>query len=110
VSDPDDPALLPEGLDLPAAEWQQTPLSTRLLVLTLLKRLEAFATRRHQNSSHSSRPPSTDSPATKRQRRMQAAERRQPGGKPGHCGYCTGAVGTDHNRVALTRSVCLWSS
>jgi transposase len=83
VSDRHDPAPLPDGLDLPAADWQQTPQSVRLLVLTLLKRLEALEARVPQNSSNSSRPPSTDAPPTKRPRRMPAAERRTPGGKPG---------------------------
>ena len=82
-----DPAPLPEGLGIPAEEWQQTPLSVRLVVLTLLKRLEALETRLRQDSSHSSRPPSTDAPATKRHRRMPAAERRKPGGTPGHPGH-----------------------
>jgi transposase len=87
VSDRLDPAPLPEGLDIPAAEWQQTPLSVRLLVLALLKRLEVLASRLHRASSNSSRPPSTDAPSTKRQRRKQVAERRKPGGKPGHPGH-----------------------
>jgi transposase len=87
VSDRHDPAPLPEGLDLPAADWQQTPLSVRLLVLALLKRLETLEARLHQTSSNSSRPPSTDAPSTKRQRRMPATERRQPGGKRGHPGH-----------------------
>jgi transposase len=59
----------------------------RLVVLTLLKRLEALEARVNQNSSNSSRPPSTDALATKRQRRMNAAERRKPGAKPGHPGH-----------------------
>ena len=87
MSDGLDPASLPEGLGIPAEDWQQTPLSVRLVVLTLLKRLEALEARLHQDSSNSSRPPSTDSPATKRQRRMQAAERRRPERKPGHPGH-----------------------
>ena len=82
-----DPTSLPEGLGIPAEDWQQTPSSVQLVVLTLLKRLEAFEARVHQNSSNSSRPPSTDSPAKKRQRRRNAAERRTPGGKPGHPGH-----------------------
>ena len=87
MSDVLDPAPLPEGLGIPAEEWHQTPLSVRLVVLTLLKRVEALEARLHQNSSNSSRPPSTDAPATKRQRRLHAAERRKPGGKPGHRGH-----------------------
>jgi transposase len=87
VSDVHEPAALPEGLGIPAEDWQQTPQSVRLVVLTLLQRLEALETRLNQNSSNSSRPPSTDTPSTKRQRRVPAAERRKPGGKPGHPGH-----------------------
>ena len=87
MSDVLDPAPLPEGCGIPAADWQQTPLSVRLVVLSLLKRLEALEARLHQDSSHSSRPPSTDASAKKRQRRRPAAERRKPGGKPGHPGH-----------------------
>ena len=82
-----DPAPLPEGLDIPVEDWHQTPLSVRLVVLTLRKRLDTLEARLHQNSSNSSQPPSTDAPATKRQRRRPAAERRKPGGKRGHPGH-----------------------
>jgi transposase len=84
VSDVLDPVPLPEEFGLWAEDWQQTPLSVRLVVLAPLKRLEALETRLKQDSSNSSRPPSTDTPSTKRQRRMPAAERRQRDGKPDH--------------------------
>ena len=87
MSDWRDPAPLPEGLDIPAEDWQQTPRSVRLVMLTLLQRLEALEARLHQDSSNSSRPPSTDAPLKKRHRRMQAADRRKPGAKPGHPGH-----------------------
>ena len=87
MSDVLDPTPLPEGLGISTEEWHQTPLSVRLVVLTLLKRLEALEARVQQDSSNSSRPPSADSLAKKRQRRMPAAERRKPGGKPGHPGH-----------------------
>lgn len=87
MSDLLDPAPLPAGLGIPAEDWQQTPLSVRLAVLTLLKRLDALAARLHQDSSNSSRPPSTDAPLNRRQRRMKVADRRKPGGKPGHPGH-----------------------
>jgi transposase len=87
VSDLLDPAPLPEGLGIPAEDWQQTPLSVRLAVLTLLKRLDALEARLHQDSSNSSRPPSTDSPVKKRQGRTKAAERCTPGAKRGHPGH-----------------------
>jgi transposase len=87
VSDRLDPTSLPEGLPIPAADWQQTPLRVRLVVLTLLKRLDALEARLHQDSANSSRPPSTDGPLKRRQRRMNAAERRKPGAKPGPPGH-----------------------
>lgn len=87
MSDLLDPTPLPEGLPIPAADWHQTPLSVRLVVRTLLTRLDALEARRHQDSSNSSRPPSTDAPLKRRQRRMNAADRRKPGAKPGHLGH-----------------------
>ena len=74
MSDGLDPTSLPDGLDIAAEDWQQTPHSVRLVVLTLFKRLAVLEARVNQNSSNSSRPPSTDAPAKKRQRRMKAAE------------------------------------
>jgi transposase len=82
-----EPFPLPEGLGIPAEDWQQTPTSVRHQFLSLLKRVEALETRFNQDSSNSSRPPSTDSPAKKRQRRAIAAERRKPGARPGHPGH-----------------------
>ena len=87
MSDVLEPTALPEGLGIPAEDWQQTPRSVQLGVLTLLKRLETLEARLKQNSSNSSRPPSTDTPSTKRQRRRPAAERRKPRGKHGHPGH-----------------------
>ena len=87
MSDMLEPTPLPDGLAIPAADWQQTPVSVRLLVLTLLKRLEALETRLHQDSSNSSRPPSTDAPSKRRQRRINVVDRRKPGGQPGQPGH-----------------------
>lgn len=87
MSDLIDPTPLPEGLSLPAEDWQQTPRRVRMVMLTLLKRLEALEARLHRDSANSSRPPSTDSAENKRQRRTNAADRRKPGGKPGHPGH-----------------------
>jgi transposase len=79
-----DPAPLPAGLGIPAEDWHQTPTSVRQQFLALLKQIDALKTRLRQDSSNSSRPPSTDAPATKRQRRIKTAERRKPGATPGH--------------------------
>jgi transposase len=83
VSDPLglNPIVLPDGLGIPAEDWQQTPTSVQQQFLSLLKRVEALETRLNRDSSNSSRPPSTDSPAKKRQRRTKAAERHKPAGK-----------------------------
>jgi transposase len=78
-----DSAPLPEGLAIPVEDWHQTPVRVRLGVRPLLKRLDTLEARLPQPSSTSSRPPSTDAPATKRQRRTPAAEPRKPGGKRG---------------------------
>lgn len=95
-----DPVPLPDGLSIPAEDWQQTPASVRRQCLFLLKRVDALEARFNQDSSNSSRPPSTDSPSKKRQRRTTAAERRKPGAKLGH---------PDHQQVLLepTSSVSL---
>jgi transposase len=87
VSDLLDPGPLPEGLGIPAEDWHQTPTSVRCQFLSLLKRVDALEARLNQNSSNSSRPPSTDLSSTKRQRRTKVAERRKPGAKLGHPGH-----------------------
>jgi transposase len=79
--------VLPDGLGIPAEDWPQTPTSVQQQFLSLLQRIEALEARVHRDSSNSSRPPSTDSPAKKRQRRTQAAEQHKPGDKPGHPGH-----------------------
>jgi transposase len=46
-------------------EWEKTPVSVQALVLQLLKRIEELEARLNQDSSNSSRPPSSDSPYKK---------------------------------------------
>ena len=60
-----DPVPLPDGLSIPAEDWQQTPASVRRQFLCLLKRVDALEARFNQDSSNSSRPPATDSPFKK---------------------------------------------
>jgi transposase len=76
----------PQGLDIPVLDWQRTPTSVRDECLSLLNRVDALESRLNRDSSNSSRPPSTDSAAKKRERRVQPSERRKPGAKPGHPG------------------------
>src|SRR5215470_15573228 len=75
-------------------EWAQTPLAVQAYVRTLrdeVKQLhdgvETLAARLQQNSTTSSRPPSSDSPYKKPRLRTTAATPRKAGGKPGHPGH-----------------------
>jgi hypothetical protein len=83
-----DPMLLPDGLAIPAEDWQQTPTSVQYQFFSLLKRVEALAARLNRDSANNSRRPlSTESAAKKRRRRATTAERRTPGAKLGHRGH-----------------------
>jgi len=81
-----DPSPLPNGRSIPPEDRRETPISVRHQVLSLLKPVEALAARLHRDASNASRPPATDSLSQKRQRRVQASERRTPGATPGHPG------------------------
>jgi hypothetical protein len=58
---------LPPELGIPVSDWQRTPTSVRDEFLSLLKRVDALEARLNRDSSTSSRPPSTDSAAKKRE-------------------------------------------
>jgi transposase len=75
-------------------DWEQTPLAVQAYVRTLRdevaqrqNRVETLETRLQQNSTTSSRPPSSDSPYKKPRLRTTAATPRKAGGKPGHQGH-----------------------
>src|ERR671926_607163 len=75
-------------------DWAQTPLAVQAYVRTLHNevaklhdRVETLETRLQQNSTTSSRPPSSDSPYKKPRLRATAATPRKAGGKPGHPGH-----------------------
>jgi len=75
-------------------DWEQTPLAVQAYVRTLRdevaqlqNRVETLETRLQQNSTTSSRPPSSDSPYKKPRLRTTAATPRKAGGKPGHPGH-----------------------
>ena len=78
---------LPQGLGIPMSDWQRTPTTAQSGFLSLLKRVDALESRLNRDSSNSSRPPSTDAAAKKRDRRVKPTERRKPGAKPGHPGH-----------------------
>jgi transposase len=75
-------------------DWEQTPLAVQAYVRTLRdevaqlqNRVETLETRLQQNSTTSSRPPSSDSSYKKPRLRTTAATPRKAGGKPGHPGH-----------------------
>jgi hypothetical protein len=109
VSEQLDLAPLPDGLGLPAADWQQPPRSVRLVVLALLKRLDALASRLPQDSSTSSRPPSMEAPhqtsTTATSRRTTEAGRQTWSSRP-----ATGTAGAYGLWRALSPGMDLWSS
>ena len=74
-------------------DWEQTPLTVQAYVRTLRDevaqlhdRLETLTARLTQNSTTSSRPPSSDMPY-KKPRRHTSVPRRKAGGQPGHAGH-----------------------
>jgi transposase len=78
----------------PPQDWEQTPLAVQAYVCTLRDevaqlhdRVETLETRLQQNSTTSSRPPSSDSPYKKPRQRTTTIPRRKAGGKPGHLGH-----------------------
>jgi transposase len=83
---------LPVGLPLDAANWEQTLLVVRQVIVQLLAviqqqtaRIAALEARLSQNSRNSDRPPSSDPAYEKRPARSRGQGR--PGARPGHPGH-----------------------
>ena len=75
-------------------EWEQTPPAVPAYLHTLRhemgqlqERVASLEARLNQNSTTSSRPPSSDSPYQKPRRRTGTKGSRKGGGKPGHPGH-----------------------
>jgi transposase len=75
-------------------DWTHTPTAVQAYVYTLQDeltqlraRVDALEARLRQNSTTSSRPPSSDSPYKKPQRPASSTTPRKAGGKPGHPGH-----------------------
>src|SRR5215468_3546810 len=75
-------------------DWAQTPCAVQAYVRTLRdevaqlqNRVETLEARLQQNSTTSSRPPSSDSPYKKPRLRPTATTPQKAGGKPGHPGH-----------------------
>jgi hypothetical protein len=84
------PIPLPDGLGIPAEDWRETPTRVRPPGLSLRQRVEALDARLPRDSSTARRRPAPEALSAKRQRRQQAAERRQPGATPGPPGHHQG--------------------
>jgi hypothetical protein len=79
-----EPEAVPAGLGIPPAEWPQILLGVQMLVLALLKRLDALEARLNQDSTTSHHPPWTDSPDQKGRKFARAASVRKAGEQPWH--------------------------
>ena len=75
-------------------DWEQTPPAVQTYLHTLhdemaqlKEQVERLEARLNQNSTTSSKPPSSDSPYTKPRRHRRAKGSRKGGGQPGHAGH-----------------------
>src|ERR671933_257842 len=73
------------GPPLPPEIWAATPAAAQALIVALQQRVRELEAHLGQNSSNSSRPPSTDLPQA-RPRQKAPATGRKRGGQPGHRG------------------------
>src|SRR4030095_14098878 len=93
-------ALLPEPthtawpFPFTPQDWEQTPPAVQAYLHTmhdaldqLQERVDTLGARLQQNSTPSSRPPSSDSPYKKPRQRIHVTTPRKAGGKPGHPGH-----------------------
>ena len=103
------PVAVPAGLDIPLADWQQTPPSVQTLVVTLRQRLEVLEARVSQDSRTSQRPPSADSPYKKPRKASTSSTRRKAGGQPGHPGHRQRSW-PRRTRGGEAPAVCLWAT
>lgn len=96
--------------EITAAEWEQTPVSVKLLIKHLEenfeKRIGALEEENRylreqigRNSSNSSQPPSSDSPAQKPEKKQQRSGKKR-GGQKGHAGYSRELIAVEKCRVS----------
>jgi transposase len=73
------------ALPLPSEIWAATPAAAQALILTQRERIQELEARLGQDSSNSSRPPSSDAPQAAARPRTPPTGRKR-GGQPGHRG------------------------
>jgi transposase len=92
---------------LPPEIWAATPSAAQALIVTLQERIRDLEAQLGQNSSNSSRPPSTDPPQAPPQLKVPPTGRKR-GGQPGHRGACRALLPVEQvdEVVALVPAVC----
>src|SRR3954463_9903703 len=78
-------------LPLPPEVWDATPAAAQTLILTLQARVCELEARLGQDSSNSSRPPSSEPPQAPVRPKPPPSGRKR-GGQPGHRGACRGLL------------------
>ena len=76
----------PNDLGITEADWHQTPLSVRALVNRLHQRMEKIEEQLKLNSDTSSKPPSSDAPRHKREKKGKLPSGKKRGAQRGHKG------------------------
>jgi Family of unknown function (DUF6444) len=96
-------------------DWEQTPRAVQAYVRTLRDEVaqlhdhvETLEARLTQNSTTTSRPPSSDSPFKKPRRHTTATTPRKAGGKPGHPGHRQVLAPPHHRARGEACAVCMW--
>src|SRR5688572_5361687 len=87
---------------LPLDIWDRIPPEAQVYIEALLARVAALEAavkelteRLEQDSSHSSRPPSSDRSSRKGPKRRRQSSGRRPGGQPGHPGHTRDLIPVD---------------
>jgi transposase len=85
---------LPPEIGIPEEDWEQAPVSVRVVMLALWqqiqaqqKRIEELEEQLNRNSRNSSQPPSSDRPDQQEPKSKEKKRRRKRGGQPGHKGH-----------------------
>jgi len=81
-----DHRFLPEGLHIPDEDWDNTPASIRVLILSLINRIEELEAKLNRDSSNSNKPPSSDAPF-KKPKTDKKKKKGKPGARKGHKGH-----------------------
>jgi transposase len=91
----------------PPEIWAATPAAAQALIMALQGRIRKLEAQLGQDSSNSSRPPSTDSPHAPLRRKASATGRKR-GGQPGHRGAFRALLAVDQvdEVVVIVPEVC----